>query len=321
MVRHGTIVLHPSDQVRGYVGYCQRFHSAVQDNSAEVSGCVLFTRDYFTDSYSLPPNDKLAADYPCFTTAPQAIREAFPGYLTGHLTTPHAEFAKAFVEGKYRQERGFVRQIGEQILAPDSSPFELLDNQRRAFAMARARVEDALFSEGTIKKQVILIDGPPGSGKSVLAAKIWAALVTDERLPDGSVVLTTTSTSQTSNWIRLFQRAGGAHPAGGVIKRAGGYVPVSTHKVGQLRRKYGGDFLKDSQAWRDNVDLLRNMGVPFQDGAQDDQYLVSIVDEAHALINPEHTEGPGPVRLRAVARSVGMAHHPELESQHIPARQ
>lgn len=103
MVRHGTIVLHPSDQVRGYVGYCQRFHSAVQHNAADVSGCVLFTRDHFTDSYSQPPNDRLAVDYPCFSTAPRAVREAFPGYLTSHLTTPHAEFAKAFVEGTYRQ--------------------------------------------------------------------------------------------------------------------------------------------------------------------------------------------------------------------------
>ncbi|MBK8018766.1 MAG: DUF2075 domain-containing protein [Betaproteobacteria bacterium] len=33
--------------------------------------------------------------------------------------------------------------------------------------------------------------------------------------------------------------------------------------------------------------------MPFQDGACDEQYLVSVVDEAHALINPEHSEGRG----------------------------
>ena len=26
----GALTLHPSDQVRGYVEYCQRFHSAIQ---------------------------------------------------------------------------------------------------------------------------------------------------------------------------------------------------------------------------------------------------------------------------------------------------
>ena len=33
--------------------------------------------------------------------------------------------------------------------------------------------------------------------------------------------------------------------------------------------------------------------MPFQKGAGDDEYLISIVDEAHALINPEYVEGRG----------------------------
>ncbi len=57
--------------------------------------------------------------------------------------------------------------------------------------------------------------------------------------------------------------------------------------------RHGRDFARDAVAWRDNVQLLRNWGVPFQDGAQDEQYLVSVIDEAHALINPEHSEGRG----------------------------
>jgi DUF2075 family protein len=293
MLRHGAAVLHPSDQVRGYVEYCRHFHSAVQDHAADVEGCVLFTRDHFADAYSEPPNERLAGEYPCFTTAPAVVREALPKYLTEHVTRADSEFANAFVAGRYRQDRGFVRQIGAQILAPGSSPFELLDNQRRAFALVRARLEEALFSGGGLRKQVIVIDGPPGSGKSVVAAKLWAALVTDPRLPDGSVVLTTTSTSQTSNWSRLFERAGHERGAAFVVKRATSYVPVSTQEVGRLRKRHGKSFLESSESWRDNVHLLRNLGVPFQEGARDEQYLVSIVDEAHALINPEHAAGRG----------------------------
>lgn len=48
--RKGAQELHPSDQVRGYTEYCRRFHSAVQDHGAEVHGCVLFTRDPWTDA-------------------------------------------------------------------------------------------------------------------------------------------------------------------------------------------------------------------------------------------------------------------------------
>lgn len=293
MERAGALVLHPSDQVRGYTEYCRRFHSTVQDQRADVRGCVLFTRDYFVQNYAAPPNDSLVRDYPCFTLAPQDVREAWPTYLARRLNAADEHFARAFVAGRYRQERGFVRQIGAQIRDRANSPFELLDHQRRAFALVRARLESEVLGRGTPKKQVIVIQGPPGSGKSVLAARIWSALVTDERLPEGAAVLTTTSTAQTSNWSGLFQTASGSRAASGIVKRAASYVPVTTQTLGRLRRKYGANFASDPSAWRDNVQLLRDWGEPFQDGACDEQYLVSIVDEAHALINPEHVEGRG----------------------------
>jgi hypothetical protein len=292
MQRAGQIVLHPADQVRGYVEYCRRFHSAVQDHAADVHGCVLFTRDHFVDRYAEPPNERLVHEYPCFTMAPNVLREALPTYLVERVNAPDDRFAHDFVAGRYRQSRGFVRQIGAQILDPASSPFELLDYQRRAYAMVRARLEQTIL-RGVPRKQVILIDGPPGSGKSVLAARIWAALVMDERLPEGSVVLTTTSQAQTSNWATLFRLAGGTRAASGVVKRATGYVPITTHEIGKVRSRHGQRFASDPTAWRDSIRLLRDLGVTFKDGAQDEQYLVSIVDEAHALINPEHTEGRG----------------------------
>lgn len=293
MMRRGSIELHPSEQVRGYVEYCRRFHSAIQDYAASVSGCVLFTRDQFVNPYVRAPNDRLISEYPCFTAATPVLREELPRYIMERVSIPDSEFAGAFANGRYRQDRGFVRQIGLQILAPDSSPFELLDNQRRAFAMVRARLKEALFGSAELRKQVIIIDGPPGSGKSVLAAKIWATLVEDERLPEGSVVLTTTSTSQTSNWTRLFQLAARTRAAGGIVKKAASYVPLSTQETGRLRQRHGQEFLEDPKTWRENVRLLRNLGVSFQEGARDEQYLVSIVDEAHALINPERPEGRG----------------------------
>ncbi|MGA9115806.1 MAG: DNA/RNA helicase domain-containing protein [Bacteroidota bacterium] len=293
MERGGEMTLHPADQVRGYTEYCRRFHSAVQDQRAGVRGCVLFTRDYFVDRYVEPPNDALVREYPCFTMAANSVREALPGYLVPHLDAPDERFARAFVAGRYRQDRGFIRQIGAQIRDRANSPFELLDHQRRAFALVRARLETGVFAGGRPRKQVIVIQGPPGSGKSVLAARIWSALVTDSRLPEGSAVLTTTSTAQTSNWSKLFQVAGGSRGAGGVVKRAASYVPVTTQTFGQLRRKHGSDFATNCADWRNNVQLLRDWAVTFQDGACDEQYLVSVVDEAHALINPEHAEGRG----------------------------
>lgn len=273
MERAGAIVLHPADQVRGYVEYCRRFHSTVIEQRADVRGCVLFTRDYSIGHYAEPPNDDLVRAYPCFTPAPD-VREAWAAYLARYLDSPDERFAHAFVTGRYRQDRGFIRQIGAQIQDRANSPFELLDHQRRAFALVRARLEAEVLGRGAPRKQVIVIQGPPGSGKSVLAARIWSALVMDDRLPEGAVVLTTTSTAQTSNWARLFQIAGGVRAASGVIKRAASYVPVTTQMLGRLRKKHGRDFAREPHAWRTYVQLLRDWGVPFQDGAADEQYLV-----------------------------------------------
>jgi hypothetical protein len=39
--------------------------------------------------------------------------------------------------------------------------------------------------------------------------------------------------------------------------------------------------------------MLRSLAPDFRSGSKDDEFLVSIVDEAHALINPEYVEGVG----------------------------
>lgn len=293
--RKGAQELHPSDQVRGYTEYCRRFHSAVQDHSADVHGCVLFTRDPWTDAYTAEPNDRLAVDYPLFTTADEDVDEAFPRYFQQRLSQPHEPFARAFELGKYRQQRGFVAQIGAQILDPSSSTFELLDGQRKAFAQCAGIIGES-FHRGrrkTPQKRVVIVTGPPGSGKSVIAARLWATLVTDPKLPEGDVVLTTTSASQNSNWSHLIQEAARDRGARGVVRKATGYTPIDTQTLGRLRKRRSSSWLGDSSKWRQNLQTLRHLGIAFRGGSDDNANLVSIVDEAHALINPEHKEGRG----------------------------
>lgn len=293
--RQGAQELHPSDQVRGYVEYCRRFHSAVADADAIIHGCVLFTRDQWAPAYSAAPNRDLAARYPLFTTAPQDRDANFPSFFRDRLSVPDPDFARAFATGKYRQNRGFVAQIAQQILRPKADVFELLDNQRKAFTVCRATIEDAFFgsASGAPPKKVVIIKGPPGSGKSVIAARLWASLVTDSRLPDGDVVFTTTSQSQNSNWADIFQRGTQIDGARGVIRKATSYTPISTQRVGQMRKKHGESLFSDATHWRKHLALLQSLGERCRDGAQDNQNLVTIVDEAHALINPENPGGGG----------------------------
>lgn len=294
MERQGAPELHPSDQVRGYVEYCRRFHSAVSKHRAAVHGCVLFTRDRWIQAYSEPPNDGLAAEYPLFSVESEDVRGRLPEYFESRLTSVDEAFAHAFAEGRYRQDRGFVAQIGAQILDPKSDMFELLDNQRKAMALCRATIAQTFQNpDSAPPKKVVIVRGPPGSGKSVIAARLWASLVTDPSLPDGDVVFTTTSRSQNSNWGDLFKRAARIPGASGVLRKATSYSPATPKDIGQLRKKYGGELFAGVDEWREHLDTLRSLGFPFRDGARDNQNLVSVVDEAHALINPEREAAQG----------------------------
>lgn len=296
LINHfGSEVLHPSDQVRGYSEYCRRYHSAVLEQEASVKGCVLFTRDVITKAYKETPNDSLVKSFPCFTLSDEDIATSFPQFIQGVIEEADYAWALDFESGSYKQDRGFVEQIGGQILNPEASCFELLDNQRRAFALCRARVNASLFDDpSNANKKVILVEGPPGSGKSVVAAKIWAALATDKKLPDGPIVFTSTSASQNSNWSHLFNATAANVAAAGVVKKATSYTPLTTQQLGRLRTTHNDSKLfKDGLLWREHLKTLKALGNGFHSGTRDSEFLVSVVDEAHALINPEHVEGRG----------------------------
>lgn len=300
MLRHTGHAHHPSDQVKGYVNYCRRFHSAVLESKAQVHGCVLFTGDNQFSAYSQKPNDELFADFPAFFASENNTDTGIVRFFQERLTEPDPEFAESFEAGEYKQDRNFVRQMAEQIRDADGGPFELLDNQRLGLALCQAAIEESIFKtdSGEVRKTVIVVHGPPGSGKSVVAGKLWANLVIDDRLTGGNFVVTTTSKAQESNWRRLFEIAGKSEGAGGVVVAANKYAPENIPGLGKWMKKFPGK-LKDPMNWRENCRLVSTL----RGGPQmpDNNMLVSIVDEAHALMNPEfpdaRTQSGWPVGL------------------------
>lgn len=111
----GVLTLHPSDQVRGYAEYCQRFQSAVQSAEADIAGCALFTNSEDISAYVAHPHDELTGAFPVFGSSTDDAAVRFPRFIREHLNEPDSEFATAFDHGHYSQDRDFVRCVADAI--------------------------------------------------------------------------------------------------------------------------------------------------------------------------------------------------------------
>lgn len=280
IMHKGALYLHPADQVRAYVEYCRRFHSAIVATNAAVNGCVFFTTRTDIAPYVAAPHAHLTTEFPVFNQNDIHGPDGLPTYIARHLVLPDEDFAHRFDQGSYVQDRNFVIQVAKAIQSSPEPAFVLLDEQRRGFELCMATIDKHLAA-GATNKAVIIVEGPPGSGKSVLAAQLWAGLASDERI-EGSVVLTTTSGSQRSNWERLFEQAARGPGGRGLVMPANRYNPGLSIKWVNAERERGHQL--DVDTWRDNVRHYLESHGPSR--LPDDHLAVSIVDESHALIDP-----------------------------------
>ncbi len=289
----GQQVLHPADQVRGYTEYCRHFHSTVMETGANVDGCVFFTQPVDLGPYEAAPNKALCSEYPLFNLQSDG---SLTDYFLDRIEEGDERFAHSFVNGFYVQDRNILRQVaGSLRAAGDARPFVLLEEQRRGFNLAMSTLERSV---GTGGKEVIIIEGPPGSGKSAVAINLWieASLRYAGREGCGNIVYVTTSGSQKDNWKDIFNTHGGNRVAGAFILTSNNFNPGMTGKsmkeeylpVFRARdRKYVSRKSPDSLRYEHYEDYTNYM---VENGLaknyMDNHHFLSVVDEAHALINP-----------------------------------
>lgn len=306
LVEHGgRLALHPSDQVRGYVEYCRAFHSGVATSNADVVGCAFFTKAQHVSPYVQPPHNELTNAYPVFSSTLNDLQKRLPQWLESQIEEDDASFAQVFERGLYRQERGLIRQVAQSIEDSEAPYFVLLDEQRLGFEVCLQTIDEVLTAIGTRKKATVIVEGPPGSGKSILATRLWAHLAKDERVR-GNVVFVTTSGCQKSNWISLFADVSGNSSASGVVVPANRFNPGLTAMWVADKRERG--YRVEIENWKENLVLhaadTRISRMP------NDSIDVAIVDEAHALIDPT---APG---ARGVSPS-GWSMHAGPQAWHI----
>jgi DUF2075 family protein len=295
MEHKGVSQEHPSDQVKGYVLYCSNFHSAVLESDAEVSGCVFFTRSFRIEPYCEWPNNNLTKEYPVFS---RDNRASLASYVVDHIDEGDSDWAVRFINGYYQQNRNILKQVAEAFQAnADARPFVLLGEQRKGYHHVLHRLSEAV--QNASKKLVMVVSGPPGSGKSAIALNLWAeavrryvANVVGEH--PGNVVFVSTSSSQDENWQSIFENYSEIDSSRGLVMRSNRFNPGMTGgtmktKYLPIFRKKDAKYLRDEESldfkyYEDYTNYMVENGLA--EGYKDNLHFLSIVDEAHALINP-----------------------------------
>ncbi|MBC8291021.1 MAG: DUF2075 domain-containing protein [Planctomycetes bacterium] len=271
---------HPSDQVKGYSDYCQHFHSAVLESGAGVDGCVYFTRPGSIRAYRQAPNQSLVDQFPVFSLYEEEDHLKFSGYLSSKLSAGNPSFAKNFASGHYIQDRNILRQVSKSLQGSSERPFVLLDEQRRGLALCLRAIDRA--RQAHAPKQVVIVKGPPGSGKSALAANLWIESA-DQFADAGNIVFVTTSSCQSTNWQRTFEVNANVGGAAFLIQTSNSFNPGLSGKIVSDLRKQGHPM--DYHQWQKCLEAYDAAG--YRSRVPDNNHHISIVDEAHALINPE----------------------------------
>lgn len=294
MIHKGMPIKHPADQVKGYTEYCRRFHSEVLDSHAEVNGCVYFTQPIDLQPYRVKPNNQLTEDYPLYNTE---STDKLADFVLNKIEKGNQTFAVKFVNGYYQQDRNILHQVAKNLQAKEETakPFVLLDEQRLGFNLVMSILQKRV-SDG--KKEVIVVQGPPGSGKSAIAINVWieAAVKYSENKDCGNIVYVTTSSSQSDNWNEIFDKYGNLYHAKDFTLKSNAFNPgmnggkmkeVLLPKMRRIDRKYVNENNENSLKYEYYKDYLKYMQEHnMTRNYKENLHFLSVVDEAHALINP-----------------------------------
>lgn len=161
-------VLNPIEQVRGYCEYLVAFNGAVSGHPERVSGAAYLhnaTEFGVSGLYEVEPSE-----YGRLFTADR--RGEFIEFLRSKLAAESGgAAADELRNGKIGPSRQLMAVAADEVR--DREQFVLLDEQRVAYEMVLNAVRKARRSD---HKEVVVVTGGPGTGKSVIALSLLGEL-------------------------------------------------------------------------------------------------------------------------------------------------
>ena len=169
-------VLHPSAQVGQYRAYLQDTHTAFYEESSPIAlnACA------YLHNYQHDPGDELFAEkfQPLLVSDPVFTGDKLDelsGFLLENLSGGRGlPILKRVEESDYRPSRKLMQHVSEVIKG--KSEYVLLDEQLVVFDKVLAAARSGFHDR---RKQVMIVHGGPGTGKSVIALNLMAELLED----------------------------------------------------------------------------------------------------------------------------------------------
>lgn len=162
----GHLRLHPQQQVAQYVMYLRDFHPLVDLKRLQIDGGAYLHNADLSDSRVMQLSFlKDLAEFPLFTAADRVDLQSFLAERAGN--GGGEEVLTDYLDARLKPSKKLLDHVGAEI---EGHPmFHLLDEQLVAFEVVKRSVRQSL---STSTKYVVIVTGGPGTGKSVIAARI-----------------------------------------------------------------------------------------------------------------------------------------------------
>ena len=175
LLRHGgrsdQMRVHPSYQAWSYTAFLEGFNEAVYDGGLQVRPCAYlhnYAADGIIDAAHYQPYIERA---PLFLKGDDD-RKRLREFIKQHLRHGRGRQVLFDLEqGRLRPSKALADVVGK--LLKGNEEFTLIDDQKEIFEAAKAACRQASASD---KPRVVIIEGGPGTGKSVVAVNLLAAL-------------------------------------------------------------------------------------------------------------------------------------------------
>jgi len=165
-------VTHPSYQALSYANLIRDFNQTVQDDDINIIPCA------FLHNYYLKDNDPICSDLykEYIDQAPMfghddvlKLRNFIRKYVK---TGDNKEVLYRIENGKLRPSKMLQDTLAKMLQG--NKEFTMIDEQKVIFEEAKSLAEDAVDHQ---KKKVLVVEGGPGTGKTVVAINLLVELI------------------------------------------------------------------------------------------------------------------------------------------------